>query len=135
MDPIALTILLIIADQVEEADIRQKLAGARKARFEVHAVPTFAEAFQQTVKISFDIFLADLAVSDSDGVKGLQSVIAVAKEVPVVIISSVHDEAQALEAVRAGADDYTVKNRNEGNIFRILTKPCSAENLLKALGD
>ncbi len=117
MDPIALTVLVIIADSAEEADIRQKLAGARKARFEVHAVPTFAAAFKLTISRSFDIFLADLAVSDSDGLRGLQSLIAAAKDVPVVIISSVHDEAQALEAVRAGADDYTVKNRMNASAF------------------
>jgi PAS domain S-box-containing protein len=117
MDPMALTVLLIIADPVEEADIRQKLAGARKARFEVYAAPTFAQAFKQTADRSFDIFLADLAVADADGIQGLQSLIAVAKEVPVVIVSSVHDEAQALEAVRAGADDYTVKNRMNASAF------------------
>ncbi|MGC1637034.1 MAG: response regulator, partial [Candidatus Acidiferrales bacterium] len=111
MDPSALTVLLIIADSADEADIRQKLAGARKARFDVHAVPTFADAFKETATRSFDIFLADLAVSDSDGMSGLQNLIAMAKDFPVVIISSVHDEAQALETVRAGADDYTVKNR------------------------
>ena len=117
MDPIALTVLLIIADPADETDIRQKLAGARKARFEVYAVPTFADAFKQTATRSFDIFLADLAASDSDGMSGLQNLIAVAKDVPVVIISSVHDEAQALETVRAGADDYTVKNRMNAAAF------------------
>ncbi len=117
MDPIALTVLLIIAGPADEADIRQKLAGARKTRFDVHAVATFAKAFEQTANRSFDIFLADLAVSDSDGMQGLQSLITIAKEVPVVIISSVHDEAQALEAVRAGAEDYTVKNRMNAAAF------------------
>ncbi len=117
MDPIALTVLLIIADSADEADIRQKLAGARKARFEVHTVSTFADALKKTATRSFDILLADLAVSDSDGMRGLQNLIAVAKDVPVVIISSVHDEAQALETVRAGADDYTVKNRMNAAAF------------------
>jgi PAS domain S-box-containing protein len=121
MDPIALTVLLIIADPADEAEIRQKLAGARKARFDVHTVPTFADAFEETATRSFDIFLADLAVPDSDGMSGLQHLISVAKDVPVVIISSVHDEAQALETVRAGADDYTVKNRmNPAAFERVL---------------
>ncbi|MFZ0232766.1 MAG: ATP-binding protein [Candidatus Acidiferrales bacterium] len=121
MDPIVLTVLLIIADSRDEADIRQKLGEARKARFEVHVAPTFAEAFTQILEKSFDIFLADLAVSDCDGMQGLQNLIAAAKEAPVVAISSVHDEAQALEAVRAGADDYTVKSRmNTAAFERVL---------------
>ncbi|MGA7915590.1 MAG: ATP-binding protein [Candidatus Acidiferrales bacterium] len=117
MDPLALTVLLIVADAADEADIRQKLAGARKARFDVHAVMTFADAIRLSAHKSFDIFLADLAVSDSDGMRGLQRLLAVAKHVPVVTVSSVHDEAQALEAVRAGADDYTVKNRMNASAF------------------
>ncbi|HEY3913918.1 MAG TPA: ATP-binding protein [Verrucomicrobiae bacterium] len=117
MDPIALTVLLIIADPPDEADIRQKLAGARKARFEVQAVPTFADAFKQIANTSFDIFLADLAVPDADGMRGLQNLIAAAKEVPVVTINTAYDEAQALEAVRAGADDYTVKSRMNAPAF------------------
>lgn len=64
MDPIALRVLLIIAD-----------------------------AFKQVRKQSFDIFLADLAVSGRDGIRGLQHLITIVKEAPVV-------EAQALEAVR-----------------------------------
>ncbi|MFZ0881914.1 MAG: ATP-binding protein [Candidatus Acidiferrales bacterium] len=117
MDPVALTVLLIIADAADEADIRQKLADARKARFDVFVVPTFAVALKQIASKSFDIFLADLAVPDCDGMRGLQNIIAAAKDAPVVTISSIHDETQALEAVRAGADDYTVKNRMNASAF------------------
>jgi DNA-binding NarL/FixJ family response regulator len=58
---------------------------------------TFADAFKKAVDQSFDIFLADLAVSDCDGMRSLQNLIAVAKQAPVVTITSVHDEAQALK--------------------------------------
>jgi HD domain len=44
MGPVALTVLLIIADASDEADIRQKLAKARKARLDVLVVQTFAQA-------------------------------------------------------------------------------------------
>ncbi len=99
MDPVALTVLLIIAGTKDEAEIRQKLAEARKAKFEVHVASTFADAFKKAVDRSFDIFLADIAVSDCDGMRSLQKLIAVAREAPVVTITSVHDEAQAFDSI------------------------------------
>jgi hypothetical protein len=49
MDPVTLKVLLIIADTKDGADIRQKLGEARKAQFEVHAAPSFADAFKQVL--------------------------------------------------------------------------------------
>jgi DNA-binding NarL/FixJ family response regulator len=105
MDPRALNVLLVISDAQEEADIRQKLAGFRNTLFAVHAVASLAQAFQLISDKPFDTFLTDLAVPDSDGISGLQCLVAAARYAPVVIITSVYDESQALEVVRAGADE------------------------------
>jgi PAS domain S-box-containing protein len=117
MDPRALNVLLVIADAQDEADIRQKLAGARNTLFAVHAVASLAQAFQLISDKPFDTFLIDLAVSDSEGIAGLQRLVAAARYAPVIIISSVYDESQALEVVRAGADDYVVKSRMNAAAF------------------
>jgi PAS domain S-box-containing protein len=111
MDPRALNVLLVIADAQDEADIRQKLGGARNALFAVHAAASLAHAFHLIADKPFDVFLIDLAVPDSDGIQGLQRLIAAAHYAPVIIITSIYDESQALEVVRAGADDYVVKSR------------------------
>jgi DNA-binding NarL/FixJ family response regulator len=104
MDPRALNVLLVIADAQEEADIRQKLAGARNTSFAVHAVSSLAHACKLISDKPFDTFLIDLAVPDSDGISGLQHLVAAARYAPVIIITSVYDESQALEVVRAGAE-------------------------------
>ncbi len=122
MDPRPLNVLLIIAGAQDEADIRQKLGEARNTSFAVHAVVSMAEAFRQIAKNSFDIFVIDLAVPDSDGVAVLQRLIAVAKNTPVIIVTTVHDALQALDVVRAGADDYVVKSRmNAAAYERVLS--------------
>jgi PAS domain S-box-containing protein len=122
MDPRPLNVLLIIAGAQDEADIRQKLGETRNTSFAVHAVASMSEAFKQIAKNSFDVFVIDLAVPDSDGISGLQRLIAVAKNTPVIILTTVHDASQALDVVRAGADDYVVKSRmNAAAYERVLS--------------
>ncbi len=113
---------MIIAGTQDEADIRQKLGEARNSSFAVHAVASMSAAFQQIAKNCFDVFVIDLAVPDSDGIPGLQRLIAVAKNTPGIILTSVHDPSQALEVVRAGADGYVVKSRmNSAAYERVLS--------------
>ncbi|MFZ3215768.1 MAG: ATP-binding protein [Candidatus Acidiferrales bacterium] len=117
MPPRALNILLIIANPRDEADIRQKLGDARNALFEVSVAVSLSQALKQIVNKAFDVLLIDLGVPDSEGIQGLQNLLAVAHNTPVVTISSLHDERQALEVVRAGADDYVVKSRMNAVAF------------------
>jgi len=122
MDSRALNVLLVIADAQDEADIRQKLGEARTTVFAVHTVASLAQAFQRIAEKPIDIFLTDLTVPDSDGIQGLQRLIAAAHYAPVIIITTVYDESQALEVVRAGADDYVVKSRMNAAAFeRVLS--------------
>jgi DNA-binding NarL/FixJ family response regulator len=122
MNPRTLHVLLIIADAQDEADIRQKLGEARNTSFAVRAVASLSEALQQIANNPFDVLLIDVAVPDSDGLRGLQRLVAAAKNVPVIILTAVHDAIQALEVVRAGADDYVVKSRMNATAYeRVLS--------------
>jgi PAS domain S-box-containing protein len=122
MNPRPLHVLLIIADAQDEADIRQKLGEARNNSFAVCTVASLPEALQQIAKNSFDVFLIDVAVPDSDGIRSLQRLVAAAKNTPVIILTSVHDAVQAIEVVRAGADDYVVKSRMNSTAYeRVLS--------------
>ena len=122
MDHRPLNVLLVVANAQDEADIRQKLGGARNALFAVHAVASLAQAFKLIVEQPMDVYLIDLAVPDSEGIHGLQRLIAAARYAPVIIITSTYHESQALEVVRAGADDYVVKSRMNAAAFeRVLS--------------
>ena len=122
MNPRPLHVLLIIADAQDEADIRQKLGEARHTSFAVRAVASLSEALPQIAKNSFDVFLIDVAVPDSDGVRGLQRLVAAAKNTPAIILTTVHDAIQAIEVVRARADDYVVESRMNSTAYeRVLS--------------
>src|SRR5271156_4415204 len=110
-------ILFIIADPKTEADVTRKLSDVRAVSFEIVTVGTVAEALALLQRNSFDVLLASLAVPDYRGIESLRELILAAAEAPVVVVSSAYDEAQALEAVRAGAEDYTVGSRMNSAAF------------------
>jgi diguanylate cyclase (GGDEF)-like protein len=61
-----------------------------------------------------DLVLLDLSLPDAEGLVGLKRLRAAAPEVPVVVLSGLHDEDMALSAVQAGAQDYLMKGQVDG---------------------
>jgi PAS domain S-box-containing protein len=53
--------------------------------------------------------LLDLVLPDADDLQALKAMLAVAPQVPIVVLSSHEDDEMAMEAVREGAQDYLVK--------------------------
>jgi signal transduction histidine kinase len=81
-----------------------------------------------------DVVLLDLTLPDSKGFEALHRVRAAAPQTPVVVISSVADPALALEAIRAGAQDYIVKPPPDGPTFaRILRYACERHRLIRTI--
>jgi glutamate dehydrogenase (NAD(P)+) len=100
----------------------RSLARPANASFAVRAAASLSEALQLIAKNSFDVFLIDVAVPDSDGIRGLQRLVTAAKNTPVIIVTSIHDATQAIAVVRAGADDYVVKSRMNSTAYeRVLS--------------
>lgn len=110
-------ILFIIADPKGYADVSQKLSDVRSAVFEITTVNTLAHAFVTLQNGSFDVLLVNLKVRDYREISDLRNLILAAKEAPVIVVSDSYDAVQALEAVRAGAEDYTVGSRMNSAAF------------------
>lgn len=53
--------------------------------------------------------LLDLILPDADGLESVKAILAVAPQVPIVVLSSHEDDELALQAVKEGAQDYLVK--------------------------
>jgi len=57
----------------------------------------------------YALMLSDLAMDGMDGLSLLQRVRRLAPQMPVVMVTGVHDVAVALDAIRSGAYDYLLK--------------------------
>ncbi len=64
-----------------------------------------------------DLVVLDLSLPDSQGVETLVRMHAAAEWLPIVVLTSVEDEALGLALVQAGAQDYLVKGQVTGPLL------------------
>jgi signal transduction histidine kinase/HPt (histidine-containing phosphotransfer) domain-containing protein len=102
--------VLLIEDSPDDALlIREFLADARQAVFEVEHVDWLSAALARLGQGGIDVVLLDLQLPDSRGLDTFRAVQNASPAVPVVVLSGFEDETTALTAVQEGAQDYLVK--------------------------
>ncbi len=89
--------------------LREALATDTLTAFSVTSVERLSKALTLFPKGQFDIILLDLGLPDSQGLETFTRLHQALPETPIVIFSGLADEAFALQAVQAGAQDYLVK--------------------------
>ncbi len=104
------THILVVEDNPGDARlIREMLKGAGSGPFKVTHVDTLDAALEQLDRARVDVLLLDLSLADSQGYATFASAQANVPGVPIVVLSGLDDEALAMKAVQAGAQDYLIK--------------------------
>jgi putative nucleotidyltransferase with HDIG domain len=66
---------------------------------------------------TFDLVLSDIVMPEMDGLKLLSELRMDDPDVPVIMVTAMHDIAIALEAIRAGAYDYILKPFEKDQLY------------------
>ena len=104
----------------DDAPVRHLITASLSAEdYTVISAQTAAEAVQLAASQNPDMVLLDLGLPDGDGVEVIKKV-RLWTETPIIVISARDEDADKIEALDAGADDY-------------LTKPFSVAELLARL--
>ena len=104
----------------DDAPVRHLITASLSADdYTVIVALTAAEAVQLSATRNPDMILLDLGLPDGDGVEVIRQV-RLWTETPIIVISARDEDADKIEALDAGADDY-------------LTKPFSVAELLARL--
>ena len=109
-----LRVLLIEDNQDDARLIREALAVALPGRFEVEQVDRLGLGLERLEQGGVDVVLLDLSLPDSQGLDTFASILAVSSEVPVVVLTGSEDDILALQAMRAGAQDFLAKGSMDG---------------------
>lgn len=110
-------LILIVED---DPPIRNLISVALKAHdYRYISAATAANAIMEASSHNPDIVLLDLGLPDQDGVEVIRKIRSWSN-MPIIVISARSDDADKIEALDAGADDY-------------LTKPFSVDELLARL--
>ena len=99
-------IVLIVDDEVQ---IRRFLrTGFELNGFVVHEAANGAEAIRAATLRPIDIVIVDLGLPDMDGSEVVERIRSWSN-VPIIVLSVRSSEAQKVQVLEAGADDYVVK--------------------------
>ncbi|MBN1813542.1 MAG: GAF domain-containing protein [Anaerolineae bacterium] len=112
------TKILLIEDNPADARLlRKMLAEARRFPFDLQQADRLSTGLERLVSHDIDIILLDLSLPDSEGLDTFTQTLAHAPQTPIVVLSGLDDAEIALEAVRAGAQDYLTKAEVDGNLL------------------
>ncbi|HEY2989217.1 MAG TPA: ATP-binding protein [Candidatus Binatia bacterium] len=110
--------VLLVEDNPGDARLlREALAEMAGAQFELTHAKRLGEALDRLDAERFEIVLLDLSLPDAQGFDTIARVRKKSPELPIVVMTGLNDEEMAIKAVRAGAQDYLVKGRVDGDLL------------------
>jgi signal transduction histidine kinase/DNA-binding NarL/FixJ family response regulator len=115
MDDNTIRVLLIEDNLGDVRLIREMLAEARDALFDLECVDRLSTGLGRLDEGDVDVVLLDLGLPDSQGLDTLAKVQAQVPQVPILVLTGLEDERVGMKAVREGAQDYLVKGQMDKN--------------------
>src|SRR5512139_3813383 len=106
--------VLLLEDDPGDADYIRALLSETTDRLTVTYSDRLSSGFNHLAKDSFDVVLSDLGLPDSQGLETFIRIHTSYPNLPIIVLTGLHDEELAVRAVRSGAQDYLVKGRGDG---------------------
>ncbi|HEX6927301.1 MAG TPA: ATP-binding protein [Longimicrobiaceae bacterium] len=110
--------ILLVEDNPGDARLlREHLREAGSLQFELTHVERLAEAREKVRTEKIDVVLLDLSLPDAHGLETVRSMLEAAPEAPIIVLTGLDDDATAVQAVQAGAQDFLVKGKVDGGLL------------------
>ena len=109
-----MTTVLVVDD--EPAMVRALRINLTARDYEVFTAHDGAGGLAEMVRARPDAVILDLGLPDMDGVEVIRGIRGWSA-VPIIVLSAREDEAQKIEALDAGADDYVTKPFGMGELL------------------
>ena len=110
--------LLLVEDNLADARlIRELLSESRSTRYALTHVARLEDAVRELGEHRFDAVLLDLGLPDALGLDAVGPVNNLAPDVPIVVLTGNEDQSLAVNAVKAGAQDYLVKGQSDARLL------------------
>jgi len=110
-----LTHVLVVEADPREADrLRKRLLDARTGAYAVSVVRSLQGAIARARGVPVDVMLASLSLPDSSGLWTVEIAASELPHVPLIVLAPDDDENVGLAAVKAGAEDYVLRDEVKG---------------------
>jgi putative nucleotidyltransferase with HDIG domain len=107
--------ILIVDDEEAIREIVSTLLQAQGYR--CATVPNGKKAIEYLMNNTVDVVLSDMVMPEMDGVQLLRWLHHHDPDVPVIMVTAIHDVSTALESIRGGAYDYILKPFEKDQLF------------------
>lgn len=115
----------------DEEAIREVVSTLLEAQgYRCTVVPDGSQAIQQIQSDSHDLVLSDIVMPEMDGMRLLRQLRDRDKDIPVIMVTAMHDISIALEAIRAGAYDYILKPFEKDQLYHSVRRALEHRHLV-----
>ena len=114
----SLSVILVEDNPADARQLRQTVEESGEGVVDLHPCHRLAEAIERMEERPADCILLDLSLPDASGLAGVESLRARFPALPIVILTGLADEGIALEALKAGVQDYLVKGQSDGDAIK-----------------
>jgi len=118
--------LLLIEDSPADEELIRLLLAEDYGEQGILSARTLGAGIETLRQSEVDVVILDLNLPDASGLKCVEGVRALGREVPIVILTGSDDGSLALDCLAAGADDYLSKHRLESEALRRATEYAKA---------
>ena len=109
--------LLLVEDDDGDAFLVEDLLADAAPEVAIRRATSLQAATAAVRQQTPDVVLLDLGLPDADGLEVVSTMVAVAPEAAVLVLTGLSDEHRGIAAVAAGAQDYLVKGQVDGPLL------------------
>lgn len=129
--------LLYVEDNLADADLTRRALTRLAPHCALDIVPTIKGGLERLTETpAYDLVLSDLRLPDGSGLDLLARIRERDPSLPLIILTGSGDQEAVVAALKAGADDYLVKNSDYlerlPQVMTTVLARCRAENPRKA---
>src|SRR6202030_3229664 len=107
--------ILVVDDEEAIREVASTMLESKG--YHCTAVSNGRAAQDQVKRATPDLVLSDMIMPEMDGIKLLEWLRQYDPEVPVIMVTAIHDISTALEAIRRGAYDYILKPFEKDQLY------------------
>lgn len=121
--------ILVVDDEDSIREVVSTLLTAQG--YHCTLAPNGARGYEMLQANSYDLILSDIVMPEMDGLKLLERVKSYNQDVPMVMVTALHDIATAIQAIRAGAYDFLLKPFEKDQLYHTVRRALEHRRLIE----
>jgi len=121
--------ILILDDEASILEILSQHLNGEHYRCRTTTSPV--QALELLQREAFDLLVTDLKMPELDGMEVVKRAKAADNDLAIIVVTALIEVTRAIDALRAGADDYVLKPFNLGEISLAVGKALEKRSLVK----